>query len=162
MKDKGTYLVPTLVTYWALKEQGVAAGMKPEMVEKMGSCVEKGFEALSVARSAGLDICFGSDLLGSLHTHQSKEFELRSRVLPAREVLLSATSTCASLFGQSASIGRVQPGFDADLCILDKGVDPSGDASVLAKGEEAVWMVLKKGKIVASRDAVHAQLVHFN
>ena len=44
-------------------------------------------------------MCFGSDLLGDLHPHQAREFELRGRVLPAAEVLRAATVNCAALFG---------------------------------------------------------------
>ena len=41
MVAAGAYLVPTLATYAALRREGVAAGMAPELVEKVGAAVEQ-------------------------------------------------------------------------------------------------------------------------
>lgn len=41
MAQRGTFLVPTLITYQQLAEGGAAAGMAPELVAKVGSLVEQ-------------------------------------------------------------------------------------------------------------------------
>ncbi len=41
MKDKGAFLVPTLVTYAALKRSGVEAGMPAELVAKVADVLEQ-------------------------------------------------------------------------------------------------------------------------
>jgi len=41
MAERGTFLVPTLVTYQQLLEGGEKAGMAPELVAKVGSLVEQ-------------------------------------------------------------------------------------------------------------------------
>ena len=47
----------------------------------MGDLVERGLESLALAAECGVRMVFGSDLLGDLHGHQLREFELRGRVL---------------------------------------------------------------------------------
>jgi hypothetical protein len=41
MSQRGTFLVPTLVTYAQLQQGGAAAGMAPELVAKVGSLMEQ-------------------------------------------------------------------------------------------------------------------------
>ncbi|GFR47600.1 hypothetical protein Agub_g9335, partial [Astrephomene gubernaculifera] len=145
MAAKGTFLVPTLVTYQELARAGTAAGMPQELVGKVGNAVEAGLRSLAVAHTAGVTMCFGSDLLGDLHPAQASEFSLRARVLPAAEVLRAATVNCARLFGMEYSLGRVHPGFRADLLLLQPGVDPLSDVGVLAAaGGAAVAAVFKE------------------
>jgi len=70
MARSRAYLVPTTVTYAALKRQGVEAGMPPELVAKVGDAVERGLASMSLAREHEVTMCFGSDLLGDMHAHQ--------------------------------------------------------------------------------------------
>ena len=48
---------------------------------QVGDLVERGLESLALAAQCGVRMAFGSDLLGELHQHQLREFELRGRVL---------------------------------------------------------------------------------
>ena len=72
MKARGAFLVSTTVTYHALREEGEAAGMAPELVKKVGDLVETGLQSIRIAEAHGVQICYGSDLLGDLHCHQLK------------------------------------------------------------------------------------------
>ena len=63
----------------------------------------QGLESLQLAAAKGVTMCFGSDLLGDLHAYQSREFELRARVLPSKDVIRAATLNCARLFGMEVS-----------------------------------------------------------
>jgi hypothetical protein len=67
----------------------------------------QGLRAVALARSAGVKIAFGSDLLGELHMQQAGEFRLRSSVQPAAELVQAATVTCAELFMMEMQIGQV-------------------------------------------------------
>lgn len=49
-------------------------GMAPELVQKVGDLVEQGLQSIRIAEECGVTICYGSDLLGSLHCHQLKVF----------------------------------------------------------------------------------------
>ncbi|PNH09477.1 hypothetical protein TSOC_003913 [Tetrabaena socialis] len=156
MAAKKAILVPTLVTYQELARGGAAAGMPQELVAKVGDALEAGLKSLAVAHNAGVQMAFGSDLLGDLHPAQGLEFELRSRVLPAADVIRSATTTCAELFGMQYSLGHVRPGYAADLLLLAPGADPLADPAVLAApGGRAVAAVFKAG-LLAKAPAVAA------
>ena len=50
---------------------------------QVADILERGVEALALADGKGAKICFGSDLLGTMHKHQSAEFAIRSRVQTA-------------------------------------------------------------------------------
>ena len=46
-------MVPTLVTYQQLAARGEEAGMRPELVAKVGDLVEQGLKAISIAEEKG-------------------------------------------------------------------------------------------------------------
>ncbi|KAL4423484.1 hypothetical protein ABPG77_003617 [Micractinium sp. CCAP 211/92] len=146
MAQRGTYLVPTLITYHQLLEGGAAAGMAPELVAKVGSLVEQGLASLRLAAQHGVEMAFGSDLLGDLHGAQLREFELRSRVLPAKDLIRSATVTAANVFMMGDQLGRVAEGYAADLLLLDG--NPLEDVSVLWQPEQRLRLILRGGRVV--------------
>ena len=81
---------------------------------------------------------YGTDLLGDMHRHQSREFVIRNQVLPASEIIASATSIAAKIIGMEGQLGVVAPGAFADLVIVDG--DPLADVSLLATGIRAVML----------------------
>ena len=105
--EKSAFLVPTLVTYEFLRSEGAAAGLPAESQDKVGVVLDAGLEALERAWRGGVNIAFGTDLLGSMQVHQSEEFRIRGQVQPAAEVLRSATVVAADLLGL---IGRGRRG----------------------------------------------------
>ncbi|MFN7995745.1 MAG: amidohydrolase family protein [Bryobacteraceae bacterium] len=86
----------------------------------------------------------GTDLLGALHVHQSQEFILRSRVLPAIDILRSACVINAELLGQSRWLGCMREGAAADLLLVDG--NPLEDIAVLAD-RERLSLIMKGGQI---------------
>ena len=74
-------------------------------------------------------MAYGSDLLGGLHKYQSMEFEIRSRVLPAHEILFAATRMGARMCMMENEIGVLAPGSYADLLVVQG--DPYRDLGVL-------------------------------
>ncbi|SDJ27262.1 Imidazolonepropionase [Nonomuraea maritima] len=124
------YLVPTLVTYWALKEEGRAFGLPEDSWRKVDEVLDAGLAALERAARGGARLAFGTDLLGGMHRHQSHEFRLRAEVQAPIDVLRAATSGAAELLGMSGEIGTLDAGAHADLLVLDG--DPLMDAGVLA------------------------------
>jgi imidazolonepropionase-like amidohydrolase len=66
-------------------------------------------------------------------------------VLPATEILASATTEAARLIGMEGRLGVVAPGAIADLLVVDG--DPLRDAAVLASPERSVRLVMKAGAI---------------
>lgn len=146
MKRAGAYLVPTLVTYDALAEEGAACGLKPAMREKVGAVRDAGIRALDIAVKAELPIVFGSDLLGAMHRHQLRELELRREVQQPIDILRGATVEAARLFDRIGEIGVLTPGARADLLVLEP--DPREDFAALQTPDETLLLILSRGKIV--------------
>ncbi|WP_327576495.1 MULTISPECIES: hypothetical protein [unclassified Streptomyces] len=83
-----------------------------------------------------MDIVYGSDLLGPMHSHQLDEFTLRAQVQPAADLIRSATA--ARLLREEGRIG-----VHADLLVLDG--NRLEDISVLTKPREHLRHVIKAG-----------------
>jgi imidazolonepropionase-like amidohydrolase len=140
----GAVAVPTLVTYEALASDGPRLGLPPASIAKIEDVRASGLESLSIMREAGLTMAYGTDLLGETHVRQSEEFAIRARVLPAAEILASATTTAARLIGMEGRLGVVAPGALADLLVVDG--DPLADAAILAS-DRTVRLVMSRGLV---------------
>jgi len=149
MAEKGAFAVPTLVTYEALEQEGPALGLPPESLRKLGEVKGAGLGSLEILQRAGVRMGFGTDLLGDMHRRQSEEFTIRRQVLPAAEVLRSATSTNAALLQREAELGTVAPGALADLILVDG--DPIADIAVLCGQGERIPFVMKGGEAMIDR-----------
>lgn len=145
--DMGAFVVPTLVTYQSLDRYGESYGMSEASLAKNKRVLSAGLSSLEICRDAGLDMGFGTDLLGPLHIHQSEEFRIRSEVLSPLEIIRSATSVNARLLRREDSIGAVKPGMIADLIAVDG--DPLRDAALLR--QEHIPLVIQAGVPVKSR-----------
>ncbi|MFM7347224.1 MAG: amidohydrolase family protein [Tagaea sp.] len=146
MARKDAFAVPTLVTYDALANEGAALGLPPESVAKIENVRGAGLRSLEIFRKAGVKMAFGSDLLGEMHRHQSTEFTIRARVLPAHEVIASATSVAAELLRMEGKLGAIAPGAFADLLVVDG--DPLKDIGVLTGQGERLLAIMKGGAFV--------------
>lgn len=144
--ERGAIAVPTLVTYDKLSEEGEALGIGAEAVGKVDHVRLAGMESLRVMQEAGLPMAYGSDLLGPMHRHQSEEFVIRGRVLPAQLVIASATSIAARLCGMEGKIGTVAPGAFADLVVVEG--DPLRDLSLLTGQGRHMPLIMKGGRVM--------------
>jgi imidazolonepropionase-like amidohydrolase len=139
----GCVAIPTLSAYEGLALEGAAMGLGPESVAKIETVRRGGLESLDIMRSAGLPMAYGSDLLGGLHKYQSMEFELRARVLPAHEIIASATTLGARMCRMEGEIGVLAPGAHADLLVVDG--DPYADIGVLARAQRHIAAIMRAG-----------------
>jgi imidazolonepropionase-like amidohydrolase len=144
--EAGAFAVPTLVTYDKLAAEGASLGFPPDSVAKVEDVRAAGMESLAIMREAGLAMAYGSDLLGEMHRHQSEEFVIRGRVLPAHEVIASATHVAARLLRLEGRIGTVAPGGHADLIVVDG--DPLRDLYLLTGQGGHMPIILKGGQFV--------------
>jgi imidazolonepropionase-like amidohydrolase len=113
------FVVPTLVTYEALERDGLALGMPAVSIAKLKDVRVAGLSSLEHLRDAGVKIGFGTDLLGPMHVHQSREFAIRAEVLSPLEVIRSATLVNAELLQMTGRLGVVASGAIADLLVVD-------------------------------------------
>ncbi len=104
-----------------------------------------GLEALGILRDAGVKMGLGTDLLGEMHRFELDEFKIRAQVLPAHEILRSATSINAEILNRTGELGVVAAGALADLIVIDG--DPAADISALAGEGETVRLVMKDGTV---------------
>ncbi len=130
---RGAYTVPTMAIIFGLLDEGEALGFPAVSMEKLRKVSDFALSGLEIMRGAGVKMGLGTDLLGALHTRQSSEFELRSRVLPAIEILRSACAINAELLGEEGRLGCIREGAAADLLVVDG--DPLKDVTVLGDRE---------------------------
>jgi imidazolonepropionase-like amidohydrolase len=149
MVERGAWAVPTLVTFEALKQEGARLGLPEISVAKIDDVHLAGLKALEILHSAGVKMAYGSDLLGEMHRRQSEEFTIRSRVLPAQEVIASATGVAAEVLGMEGRLGTIAPGAYADLIVVDG--NPLEDLGVLGGQGERIPAIMQGGRFVKNR-----------
>ena len=149
-KQHEAYFVPTLATYFALPKEGLAAGLHPSMVEKIGDTLKRGLEALELAHNSGVSIAYGTDLLGDMQKWQLHEFALRREIVGIANALRSATSDAARLLNMEGQVGTLAPGGFADVLLLDQ--DPLEVPDTLENLEQHLSKVLVGGSVVYSAD----------
>jgi imidazolonepropionase-like amidohydrolase len=149
MREAGAYLVPTLVTYFAIDELGRTLGFPKKSQEKVKDILEAGLASLEIAKAAGIPMGFGTDLLGETHDQQSREFSIRARVLSPAEILRSATVVNAEILRRSGELGVIAPGALADLLVVDG--NPLEDLSLLESQGKHLPLIMKGGHIFANR-----------
>ncbi|WP_174292848.1 amidohydrolase family protein, partial [Sphingomonas bacterium] len=139
MKARGTFLCPTLAATEAITRYRGWNGQAPEpptITAKRASFVG--------AIKAGVKLCAGGDTGVFSHGDNAREEELMvawGGLTPAA-VLTIATQGNAEALGLADRIGRVQPGYAADLVAV--AGDPTRDIHAL----RAVRLVMKAGAVV--------------
>ncbi|WRT63339.1 uncharacterized protein IL334_000244 [Kwoniella shivajii] len=149
MAEKGIFLTPTLACYGIMArkpfEDFLSENGKPKNLEVM----KQGLQALQIAEEAGVTVCYGSDLLVSMHALQTEEFSVRSQVLDSPTVLRQATTNAAKLCQQEGKIGVIAPGAYADLIVLRS--NPLEDITILDHPEDHLLAVIKDGRVATSQ-----------
>ncbi|TWG98915.1 imidazolonepropionase-like amidohydrolase [Mesorhizobium sp. J18] len=148
IKERNAFLVPTLATYRALKDEGVEAGLPKELAAKIDDVLDAGINAVEMAQRAGVQMAYGTDLLGAMHRRQTSEFVLRSDVVPAPDLVRAATVNGARLLRLENEIGQVKSGLRADLIVVEG--NPLEDIQALARPEANLKLVMAKGAITSS------------
>ncbi|CAH1661377.1 MULTISPECIES: amidohydrolase family protein [unclassified Chelatococcus] len=146
VKERGAYVVPTNVTFDYLAKEGASYGLPPESVAKIEDVRAQGLAALEILHNADVMMAYGSDLLGEMHRHQSDEFLLRRDVLPAIEVIRSATINAAKVVRQEGKLGVVAAGAHADLIVVDG--NPLKDMALLTGQGKHMPAIMKAGHFV--------------
>jgi imidazolonepropionase-like amidohydrolase len=138
MKAKGIALCPTLAAGDAIAQYGGwRKGIDPEPAR-----IREKRETFREAMASGVTICMGGDVGVYAHGDNAREMEAMADYgMKPLDVLRSATSVNADVFGISNRVGRIRPGLLADILIIDG--DPSANISQVRK----VRWVMKEGTI---------------
>ncbi|CAK9886600.1 MAG: putative protein [Candidatus Erwinia impunctatus] len=147
--EKGAIACPTLITYEMLQQEGEKYGLQPDSVAKIDHVRLAGLQSLQVMSDAGLPMAYGSDLLGDMHQYQSDELTLRATVLPAADILRSATTIAARLLRMEGEIGCLAVGASADLLVVEG--NPLEDISLLTGQGKHLPLIMSRGEIVKNR-----------
>jgi len=143
---RGAFITPTIAIIFALVELGRKLGFPPQSQEKAEFAYRSAISGLDAMRRAGVQVCYGTDLLGSTYTMQCREFTLRSEVFTPLELLRQATSVPAEMMMMDGQIGCVAPGANADLLVVDG--DPLRDIGLLAANGEHLRAIVRGGVVV--------------
>lgn len=138
MKEKGIALCPTLAAGDAIRQyNGWKKGIDPEP-----SSITNKRKSFAAALKSGVTICMGGDVGVFAHGDNAREMEMMVEYgMKPLDVLKSATSVNADVFGYADKIGRIKKGLLADIIAVSG--DPSTDIKIIRKIE----FVMKGGKI---------------
>jgi len=143
MKEHGTFLVPDIITDVFILEHGAEQKLPPLMIEKERSLRGQQDANWSRAFKAGVKLAFGTDAGVYPHGQNARQFALLVQHvgLSPLDAIRMATTNAAELMMWSNRVGRVAPGFYADLIAVSG--DPLADVSEL----ERVRWVMKGGTV---------------
>jgi imidazolonepropionase-like amidohydrolase len=149
MADHDCYLVPTLVVYDQVAEFGRALNFPAASLAKLDAVLGAGLQSIEIASRAGIQLGFGTDLLGETQDAQSREFLLRAQVQEPADVLRSATLVNAELLRRPGELGVIAAGALADILVVDG--DPLRNIELLTGQGEHLMLISRGGEIISNR-----------
>jgi imidazolonepropionase-like amidohydrolase len=137
MRARGMAMIPTLKLY--PYELG-RAGLPPALVERIMANAQAQLRAFA---DGGGQVLFGTDVGYMSDYDTTDEFVYMQRAgLSADAILASLTTAPAARFGADKRTGRLAPGLDADIVVLDG--DPAQDIRAFAR----VRTTLRGGRVI--------------
>lgn len=144
MKEHDVALVPTFSVLDQLSNDEVT-DVNPLTASRAAGIRDRMASAVEIARSNGLRIGLGSDLIGPNQQRRGEELRIRSELESPMQALVSATSVNANILRVGHTVGTVRVGMRADLTVWQQ--DPLEDPRVFADPKMAV-LVVKSGATV--------------
>ncbi len=147
MAERGTFLVPTIAI---VRDLTIAGGDYDNAVLNIRGrhMLPRVQEMARNARRLGVKIVAATDTgygPNSTTTLAHELLELTTIGMSPLEALQAATVTAAELFGMEDRTGRIAPGYEADLIVLER--NPLKDIGVV----QDVLMVVSDGSVIVQR-----------
>jgi imidazolonepropionase-like amidohydrolase len=143
MKDNGTVLVPTLMAFKGVTERLGQGVYTPVVEDKIRDVAETARVFMGKALRWGVPIAFGTDAGVFGHGRNAGEFALMvEQGMSHRDAFAAATTHAARVLGLENEIGRIAPGYSADLIAVE--ANPLDDTSTL---ENVDW-VMVRGRVI--------------
>lgn len=146
MVKRGTVWVPTIDhnRYYVDARESFQWG--PEVIPPLQDYIAKNLAAATRAAKAGVKLGMGSDAVFSMFGQNTRELGwlVKAGLTPA-QALQSATTIPAELLGISDRLGKIAPGFIADLVAIE------GDPTQAIEAVYQVRWVMKEGKVVVDK-----------
>ncbi|MBV9747561.1 MAG: amidohydrolase family protein, partial [Acetobacteraceae bacterium] len=144
MRQHGTTLVPTLMAFEGIRARLGTGVYTPRVESKVRMTLQVVGQAARRAHALGVPIVFGTDAGVYEHGRNAGEFNLlvtEGGLTPA-QALAAGTTGAAHLLGLDSEVGRIAPGYSADIIAVDG--DPLRDVRTL----EHVGFVMVRGHVV--------------
>ena len=149
MKERGAFLMPTLVTYEMNKRLGSASGKTEETLRKNDIVHAAGLQSLDLCRSVGVPIGFGTDLMTFTQKYQAGGLAIQGQVQSNAEVIRSATIVNAQILRQEGKLGELVSGAYADLLVVDG--NPFDDLSIFQDEGPTLSAIMKDGRFIKNQ-----------
>jgi imidazolonepropionase-like amidohydrolase len=140
MRDKGIYLVPTLMAAETVKTR--LDSLPPSISTKAKAAIASRDTLFRNALKSGVKIAFGTDSAVSAHGTNAREFALMTSLGMTPAAALRTTANSAALLGLETSLGTLTAGKLADIVAVP------GNPLTDITATERVSFVMKEGKIV--------------
>ena len=141
-KSRGVYLSMDIYNTEYTQAEGRKNGVLEESLRKDAEIAEIQRESFRAAVKAGAKVVYGTDSGVYPHGDNGKQFAWMVKYgMTPMQALKSATSLAAEALGKEKSLGRIAPGFAADVIAVDG--DPLADVTAL----ENVGFVMKDGAV---------------
>ncbi|MFV3130573.1 amidohydrolase family protein [Niveispirillum sp. KHB5.9] len=143
LKEKGAYLVPTLLAgYTVVGMAKASTTLTPAQAQKALEVGERMKSSFGNAVKQGVKVAFGTDSGVSHHGENAYEFKLMVEAgMPASDAIKSATVNAADLLDRGTRIGTLEAGKDADIIAVAKS--PLEDVTELRR----VRFVMRQGTV---------------
>jgi imidazolonepropionase-like amidohydrolase len=147
MVKRGTVWVPTIDHNRYYIDAKDEYGFRPEAIPPLQDYIERNLESTRRAVKARVRLGMGSDAVFTMFGQNTRELGwlVKAGLTPA-QALAAATTTAADLLGMSDHLGRIAPGYAADLVAVEG--DPLANIDALFAG---VRVVIKDGKTVVDK-----------
>lgn len=147
MVKRGTVWVPTVDHNRYYIDAKDDYGFAPGSEAALQNYIDRNFDAVRRAVKAGVKLGMGSDAVYSMFGQNTRELGWFVKAgLAPEQALASATTTAAALLGKEKELGRVAPGYLADLVAVEG--NPLEKIDALFTG---VRWVMRDGKVLLDR-----------
>jgi len=141
MKQKGTYLVPTLMAGEYAGGRKATRQYPPEIAAKAKAALEGRSATFKRALATGVKIAFGTDTAVSPHGKNAEEYALMVEHGMSAGAALLTGPAAATLLGVNKVTGTIEAGKQADIVAVP------GDVLADIKATEKPLFVMKAGKV---------------
>ena len=147
MKTRGTVWVPTIDHNRYYIDARAEYAFAPRAEVALADYIERNLASVRKAVALGVRLAMGSDAVYSMFGQNTRELGwfVKAGLTPV-QALATATTTAAELLGVGDRLGRVAPGYLADLVAVEG--DPTTNIEALFTG---VRWVMKDGRVVVDR-----------
>ena len=147
MAKRGTVWVPTIDHNRYYVDARDEFGFRPEAIAPLQDYIQRNLASTRRAHAAGVRIGMGSDAVFSMFGQNTRELGwfVKAGMTPA-QALATATTIPADLLGLSDRLGRLAPGYLADIVAVEG--NPLETIDALFTG---VRWVMKGGRVVVDK-----------